>query len=509
MKRGHLYILAAILASAGLGIFIYKAFFLELPLRPMSRVKNWEIETKVQFKAQDAGVKLSLFIPRNGRSLTMIDESFLSEGYGVTMASDAENRRALFSIRKASGEQTVYYRFVIHHAQLSREMKPETEPIPEKPRFSDAELAAADRILESLKAKSTNDTTLTRLVLEELAAATLSKDAAMLLGPDTSAQRRMVLAGRILALEGIPARPVNGVRLVNFSSNAKIRHWLEAYINGRWQQFDAQTGAKLHPAKMFAWWRGPSPLATVDGGDDLKTTLIVSSASVPALHNAVVVNRARGGNLLAYSLFSLPASTQQVFKIILTIPIGVFLLTLIRNVVGLRTIGTFMPVLIAIAFRDTHLLLGVCLFTLVVSIGVIVRLYLSTLRLLMVPRLASVLIIVVLTMAGISVLSTQLGLLQGLSVALFPMVIMTMVVERVSIIWDERGPVQTLRMSITSLAVAALIYPVMLNPYVEHLCLVFPELLLVVLACTLLLGHYSGYRLLDFAPLRFLSQRGN
>jgi hypothetical protein len=116
-----------------------------------------------------------------------------------------------------------------------------------------------------------------------------------------------------------------------------------------------------------------------------------------------------------------------------------------------------------------------------------------------------VLIIVVLTMAGISVVSNQLGLQRGLSVALFPIVILTMTVERMSIIWDERGPAEMIRLGIGSMIVAIAAYQIMVNSYVEHICLVFPELLLIVLACNLLLGRYAGYRLLDLPRFKVLS----
>jgi hypothetical protein len=509
VKNRHLYILAALLASAGLGLFLYKALVLELPLRPAGQVQNWEVEARIRFTAHDAAVKLSLFSPRNDRSLTVIDQSFVSEGYGLTTASEGDNRRALLSIRSAAGEQTVYYRFVVHRAPVSRERAEAEDLIPERPHFSEVHLEAARGLLRDLKAKSADDETLVRLVLKQLGGKNTPDEAATLLGFDPTPRKRMVVAAQMLALAGIAARPVNGVQLVDFARDAAIAHWLEAFVDGRWQSFWPQSDTGVVPANSFPWWRGAAPLAALEGGDDLRTTLTISSASVPALRNALAVDQARSRSLLGYSLFTLPLATQQVYKIILTLPIGVFLLAALRNVVGLRTFGTFMPVLIALAFRETHVLWGMFLFTLVVSIGLLVRLYLANLRLLVVPRLASVLIVVVLTMAAISVLSNQLGLQRGLSVALFPMVIMTMTVERMSIIWDERGPAEMLRLGVGSLAVAAVAHLVMVNAYVEHLCLVFPELLLVVLACTLLLGRYSGYRLFDLARFRVLGGRGS
>ena len=81
------------------------------------------------------------------------------------------------------------------------------------------------------------------------------------------------------------------------------------------------------------------------------------------------------------------------------VPLGAVLLVIFRNVIGLSTFGTFMPVLIALAFRETHLVAGLVLFSIIVGFGLIIRFYLDQLKLLLVPRLAAVLIVVVLLMA--------------------------------------------------------------------------------------------------------------
>ena len=61
-----------------------------------------------------------------------------------------------------------------------------------------------------------------------------------------------------------------------------------------------------------------------------------------------------------------------------------------------------MPVLIALAFRETKLLWGVILFSILVTLGLSIRFLLERLRLLLVPRLTAVLIVVVLLMMIIS-----------------------------------------------------------------------------------------------------------
>ena len=191
---------------------------------------------------------------------------------------------------------------------------------------------------------------------------------------------------------------------------------------------------------------------------------------------------------------------------LLMIPIGALVMVLMRNVVGIDAFGTFMPVLIALSFRETQLFWGLILFSLLVALGLSIRFLLERLRLLVVPRLSAVLIIVVLLMLVISVISHKLGMDTGLSVALFPMVIIAMTIERMSVVWEERGAADAMRAGAGSMLVAVVAYLAMGLDWLEHLIFAFPELLLVVLAIVMLLGRYTGYRLTE---LRRFSALGN
>ena len=151
------------------------------------------------------------------------------------------------------------------------------------------------------------------------------------------------------------------------------------------------------------------------------------------------------------------------------------------------------------------MLWGVILFTLLVALGLSIRFLLERLRLLLVPRLGAVLIVVVMLMLVISVVSHKLGLETGLSVALFPMVIIAMTIERMSVVWEERGAGDAVRAGLGSLFVAAVAYLAMGMNWLEHLIFNFPELLLLVLAIVLLLGRYTGYRLVELSRFKALA----
>jgi hypothetical protein len=284
----------------------------------------------------------------------------------------------------------------------------------------------------------------------------------------------------------------------------ELEHWLEAWDGSGWRSYSGGTGAPDDRSAYLVFWRGEGRLAKLTGGTGLRVQIIKEPLALQGLEAAASRERMLSPKLWAFSSQSLPLATQDVYRVLLLVPVGVFVLVLMRNVVGLRTFGTFMPVLVALAFRETHLLAGLVLITVLVALGLVIRFYLEKLKLLLVPRLAAVLIVVILLMLSVSIVCNHLGIESGLSVALFPMVIITMIIERMSIVWEERGPREAVLEGMGSLLCASLAYIVMSWNALEHLVVTFPELLLVLLAVTLLLGRYSGYRLLELRRFRAL-----
>jgi hypothetical protein len=506
LNKTHLYVLAFVLAAVGLGLFLYKVLALRFPLSPQAESYTWHVEAKLTFTPGKNPVKVSLFIPRASRRYAITNEAFVSRGYGLITAREGVNRQATWSIRRARGLQTLYYRGEVVRVNTRQPISPIEPPRLENPGFEGAKLAAAQDLVSRIRRRSADNETMAAELLRRLHQPHLVDNVALLLGKQTSGAAKMDLAVRVLALAGVPARVVHGIVLKEQKENLPVVHWLEVYNKKWWQALDPVTGAPGIPDNFLAWWRGPRSMARLTGGNDLRLTLSVNRELEPAMATALVRGRIQKPLLLRFSLLSLPIHTQQVYRILLMVPLGGFLLVILRNLVGISTFGTFMPVLIALAFRETQLLWGIIFFSSLVALGLVIRFYMDRLKLLLVPRLAAVLIVVVILMALMSIFTNQLGLERGLSVALFPMVILTMTIERMSIVWEERGPYEAIKQGLGSLLAAALAYLVMHNREVQHLFFVFPELLVVLLAATLLLGRYSGYRLLELLRFRALAR---
>ncbi len=503
MNKRHVILLSLILTVVGLGLFAYKTTRLGYPLTPETDSEVWRIEARVQFRASGGPVKVDLKLPTDVPGFAILDEHFVSRGWGRTTRVKRGNRVAQWAIRRARGVQTLYYRADVYRepASVFATEKPDN---PSVPQLGEPYDTALETLITDVRAHSADIATFTAEMLERLSSPETDENVDLLLDSIAS-PGRATTASILLAGARIPTQVAHGIELSDQQRNATFVPWLQVHDDTDWLYFDPERGDQRLPRNFFVWWRGNDPLVELEGARNAEVEVAVQRSVADALTIAERRAQSLGSKIPDFSLLDLPIQTQAVYGVLLMIPLGAFVIVILRNIIGIKTFGTFMPVLIAIAFRETQLLGGLILFTTVVVFGLAIRFYFERLRLLLVPRLSSVLIVVVLLMLGISLVSNQLRLESGLSIALFPMVIITMVIERMSVIWEERGPSEAIIEGIGSLFAAAIAYLVMGIDILEHLVFLFPELLLVVLAITLLLGRYSGYRLLELVRFRELA----
>ncbi|RME21428.1 MAG: transglutaminase, partial [Candidatus Zixiibacteriota bacterium] len=306
---------------------------------------------------------------------------------------------------------------------------------------------------------------------------------------------------------GIPARLVGG-KILSSGQTRTTHLWLEYYIAGQWVPFCPTNHyfAEI-PSNYLILYYGEVPLLkrTKDINFkyyfNLRKRLVSTAAGMSQLksHPLNILN--------VWATFKRAAISLELLRIIIMLPIGVLAVVLFRNLIGIETFGTFMPALIAIGFRDTGLWRGLFLFTVILLFGSLVRLLISRLQLLHTPRLAIILSFVVLFMLSLTAFGVQLGFLNLARVALFPMVILTLTVERFSLIAEESGSMQAVRVSLLTMLVAACAYSLMSWRLLQSIVISFPEAILVVVALYIYIGRYSGFRLSEYVRFRHLLTR--
>lgn len=500
----HLYGLITALLVIGFSLFFYRHHVLDVPFTDTENINSWMIEANLHFIAEpNVPVKASFNIPYLPPNFTILDEYFVAQNYGITTSLNGYNREVVWSLRRATAKnQSLYYRAVVRetdNAPPALGKPPHIKPI----LLDENQNIAVTAITKQAREVSADIQTFAQATLTELNKK--SGNAKLLVGNQFDDVHLVDAAMLILNQAKIPAIPIQGLHLVE-QNKANIALYLGVYNGQEWIYLNPKTSATGFPKNFLCWQYGTQPLFNVSGGKKAQFTLTISPTPINALSIAKTHGLQTESQLLRFSPLQLPIHVQETYKILLTLPIGAFIILLLRNFIGLKTFGTFMPVLIALAFRETHVVLGVSLFTLLVSLGLMARFYLEKLRLLLVPRLAAILTVVVLLMLMLSIISQNLGLESGLSAALFPMVILTMTIERMCISWDERGASDALKSGTGSMLAAIIAYFAMSYQPLQYLIFAFPELLLIILALNLWFGQYRGYRLFELMRFNALSR---
>ena len=505
----RLYIVVILLLGFGIGLTLYKHFALGFPLSPDDKKSVWTIEARIDFVARGDPVIVSFALPPQTPDVVFMEEDFASSDYGFSELTSPSGRRAQWSKRVASGLQTAYYRLSMYetgqiaHPAMAADLPPE----PEKPEFDEVLKTAATTLLDQVRSKSANTEIFTRELITTLNSKAPSQNLSLLINDQSSADHKTHLIINLLALEGISARIVRGLYLEDGRRRQSLTNFVEVYIGNEWLLFNQNSGKSGKPKKFLVWQRGDQSLLDVVGGKNSQISFSIIR-NVHSTRDLVVrdsMNKQAG--IIDFSIYSLPIEQQNAFKMILLLPIGALIVVIMRLLIGLRTSGTFMPILIALALIQTTLLTGIIIFLTVVGTGLLIRSYLSRLNLLFVARISAVIIVVIAIMASISILSNKLGLDQAMTVTFFPMIILAWTIERMSVLWEEDGPREVFIQGGGSLLTAVIAYLFMTNRTIEYLTFNFPELMLVNLSLILILGQYTGYRLSELYRFHALERR--
>jgi hypothetical protein len=510
------YVTSILLFAFGSGIFAYKVLFLHMPIQPDRTARVWRVELAVSARGEDRTGRIELQIPRSDSRQVLLDEQSFDDGLDFSIVESGDERRAVW--RGVFGEGSrLAYTFRVHLPTRSERISRGHDPRGISPIERDAAAVPASFLdtLERLRIEKGEESAsiiakVFGFVAHDIESAPGGSDDARLVlrtrEGSPVGQARLLVA--LLQAAGVEARFALGIRLPS-SGRSEITPFVEAFGDKGWMPLFTDTaGPGERPTNFIVLTRSPKPLLSTTGVEAAQLDATVLRESLPPTELASFVSP-DSSFWRALSLYRLPLETQETLQILLAIPLAALLASIFRNLIGFRTFGTFMPMLLALSMRRTDLASGLLLVTSIILAGVVGRLLLDRLRLLFVPRICLLLCLVVLFITGLAQLGYQFenrGLMSGL---LFPIVILSMLIERISVTTLEEGVESTSKLLAASLALAAILYPVFQSDWIAHLFFGFPELIFCVMAGLVLIGGYTGYRISELWRFRaFASLEG-
>lgn len=482
----------------------YKIHYWGFDFTPKKIADVWTIEAHLSFNANGEPIHVSLATPQANDNFKILEQNVVAPGYKST-ENKKENRIILTAPGK-TGLQNIYYQIMLYdNLNTSGKTKDKTPPQAKAPMMDEQRLALAKDLLKLAENMEGNEV---QKIIRLLNQTPPDPKVLAFLPPQKDSKVMAEAIQTLLLLKGIPTRISRGVKLIESKKSFKPDIMIETYqpSNQKWYTYNITTAQRGLPDNFILFQRGGKSLVDVAGGEDSVIKFSVLKSVTSSLNLAGQRAKSAGQkSMFDYSIYNLPLAEQNTLKWLSIFPLAILIIVLMRNVVGIQTMGTFTPMLLSMSLIKTGFWPGLICFAIIIGIGLFIRFWLSKLNLLLVPRISAVVIFVIIIMQILTVLGYQLKLNIALSAVFFPIIIMAWIIERASITWEEDGAANACREIVYSLIVAIVTYFVISSEYIRHIMFAFNEINLVILCIVMLLGTYTGYRLTELRRFRPLA----
>lgn len=192
-----------------------------------------------------------------------------------------------------------------------------------------------------------------------------------------------------------------------------------------------------------------------------------------------------------------PQITRKAHRI-LFVPVAAVVVVLVRLTLGLRMLGPFRSILLALAFVSTGILQGLIFFTGTVLVIVALRPAIRSLRMPYFGAASVTMSSVSFVMLAFVFAGVWLEFPTLQNITYLPIVVLCLISEAIDRTITEEGVKSAIARTVVTAAVAVPLAWVAQLPSLRNVLMDFPELLLTATASIVFIARYANWRLLDW-----------
>ncbi|MEK7673331.1 MAG: 7TM domain-containing protein [Patescibacteria group bacterium] len=201
---------------------------------------------------------------------------------------------------------------------------------------------------------------------------------------------------------------------------------------------------------------------------------------------------------------------DNTISLLLLLPVIATVIAFMRQVIGITTYGVYTPTIITLSFLIIGVHAGLLTLLAAIIVGITTKLILKKVNMLFIPKMAIVLTLVSLTLLLMLISGIYLNLYDAtfISIAIFPMLILSTLVEKFVSTKTDAGFSSTTILMGETLFVAIVAYFIAGGEidlgftsfkfdYVKTLMLNYPEIVILLIVANIGLGKWSGLRVVE------------
>lgn len=474
----------------------------------------WAVKISGELDNTHAGMVVRVAIPGDTLHVSVVGQNLIHPGWQLRFRSDPEwraGRQVRLEARK-TGAKRFELGFILRQSATPLILRPANKQklsSAERERYlsGDAQHETITKAVSAMATKSQSNQDLLSHIFERshqllptqvVASRTVSQ---VLESGRARPLERARLMVALCRTANIPARLVTGLVLKE-ELDADLHHWVEVNSDSRqWEAYDPLLGyQQTVPHNFVPFIKDRADLVEADPTTKIHVAYAVLNAD--EFPNMGMLNNS--GWQSVFFLARLPLEVRNVLAHLMLLPLAVLLTTLFREFTGIRSYGTFMPALFALAMVYAQWSLAGITLGIVLLFGVLGRSALPG-QLRRQPRLTAVLVLVILSVSASVSLIDYLGLQHDGAVILLPVVIMAILVDLFYRTLEKEGPASAFTRLFWTLVQVVLCLPVTQYISLGHWLVAHPETHLLTLIVVLLISTYQGRRLADNPRFHWLN----
>ncbi len=199
---------------------------------------------------------------------------------------------------------------------------------------------------------------------------------------------------------------------------------------------------------------------------------------------------------------------QETVVFLLMLPIMATVIAFSRQVIGIKVLDIYTPLIIAFAFLVIGLKNGLIVFMIILLVGTLARLLVKRFRLLYLPRIAIILITVTLAILLLFLASAYSGQKDLATTSIFATLIMIALIERFIVVQIERKAKKVIIITAETLFLSIICYWVASWPWLQNQIISIPLwIILGAIVVNILLGRWTSLRLSEYWRFREVIKR--
>jgi len=199
---------------------------------------------------------------------------------------------------------------------------------------------------------------------------------------------------------------------------------------------------------------------------------------------------------------------QETIVLLLMLPIMATVIAFSRQIVGIKGLDIYTPLIISFSFLVIGLKYGLIIFITIILIGTITRLIVRRIRLLYLPRVAIILTSVISAILILFLVGAYSGQKDIATTSIFATLIMVALIERFISVQIERRAKKAIVLTIETLLLSIICYWVASWPWLQNQIISIPVwIILGTIIVNIILGKWTSLRLSEYWRFREVIKR--